>query len=90
MFCFLRPGCLQGGHWLLCSLLLPRDPQPRALMYLIQMALYAFEVRTPTLALRLRLGEQAQAGTKQLREPRQPGNLLCLVSFRLFSQFPPA
>ena len=52
------------------------------------MSLHAVEVRTLNLVLKLSLGGQAQAGMRQIQEPRQPGNLLCLVLFRLFSQFP--
>lgn len=37
----------------------------------------------PTLALKQGFGRQTQTGMTQLQEPRQPGNLLCLVFFRL-------
>ena len=80
---FLGSGHLHGGNLLQHSLHVPRHPQLRVFTYLIWMALYAVEFRTPALELKQKFGRQAQVGTRQLPGPRQPGNLLCLVQFIL-------
>lgn len=69
---------------------LPRLSQPRAFMYLIWMALYAAEVRTPTLVLKQiwRASPDRHEASPRTQAARKL-NLPCVVQ-TLFSQFPSA